>query len=105
MSKRKTTQSDLIDVQKGKHMRIKNTDNQIPDSHYAILRDRYLSLFVKSMAGRSREDDRYLNIIKPILDSQGIKENTSGSLCVEMFVLGVEAGIDYLYHSEREFVV
>ena len=86
-------------------MKIRNIDKQIPESDYKILRERYLSLFIKSMASRSREDDRYLKIIKPILDRQGIKEDSPGSMCLEMYILGVDAGIDFMYQSENEFVV
>ena len=86
-------------------MRIPDRETRIPDSHYEILRDRYVSLFMKSMALRSKEDDRYKNIIKPILDDQGIKENTATALSLEMFIIGVETGIDFMYQSDREFVV
>ena len=86
-------------------MRIPDRETRIPDSQYEILKDRYLSLFVKAMAIRSRENDRYRKIIKPILDDRGIKENTATALSLEMFILGVEAGIDFMYQSEREFVL
>lgn len=86
-------------------MRIPDRETQIPDSQYEILKDRYLTLFIKSMATRSRENDRYRKIIKPILDDQGIKENTATALSLEMFIIGVEAGIDFQYQSEREFVL
>lgn len=86
-------------------MRKLNSETPIPDSQYEVLKDRYVFLFLKSMALRSRENDRYRKIIKPILDDHGIKENTATALSLEMFILGVEAGIDFMYQSEREFVV
>ncbi len=86
-------------------MRIPDRETRIPDSQYETLKDRYLTLFIKSMATRSRENDRYRKIIKPILDDHGIKENTATALSLEMFIIGVEAGIDFMYQSDREFVV
>ena len=86
-------------------MKKSNQETQIPDSQYEVLRDRYMSLFIKSMASRSKENDRYRKIIKPILDDQGIKENTATALSLEMFIIGVDAGIDFMYQSDREFVV